>query len=239
MRVGKRLVQLKEKHCARGQYQIGSAGSFTSGTEKRARYLPNETRRRRQSNVTHNGTQIIDSDSRLRGDADALLEQMGDAAAELGTGLVPAVAEMLQMGAPLPLLLHRYRETLLEPVELPAILAAWNHAHRGEVRELIQLDARLARDAIRKVWKFRNFSEAWGFMARAALAAEALNHHPEWRNVYNIVDVTLTTHDLGGLGPLDIDLARRMDTIAGPAAVVADQGAPILSLCEARAAGRS
>ena len=95
------------------------------------------------------------------------------------------------------------------------------------------------RDAIRKVWKFRNFSEAWGFMARAALAAEALNHHPEWRNVYNIVDVTLTTHDLGGLGPLDIDLARRMDTIAGPAAVVADQGAPILSLCEARAAGRS
>ena len=95
------------------------------------------------------------------------------------------------------------------------------------------------RDAIRKVWKFRNFSEAWGFMARAALAAEALNHHPEWRNVYNVVDVTLTTHDLGGLGPPDIDLARRMDTIAGPAAVVADQGAPILSLCEARAAGRS
>lgn len=94
------------------------------------------------------------------------------------------------------------------------------------------------RDAIRKVWKFRDFSEAWGFMARAALAAEALNHHPEWRNVYNVVDVTLTTHDLGGLGPLDIDLARRMDTIAGPAAVVADQGAPILSLCEARAAHR-
>jgi len=95
------------------------------------------------------------------------------------------------------------------------------------------------RDAIRKVWKFRNFSEAWGFMARAALAAEALNHHPEWRNVYNIVDVTLTTHDLGGLGPLDLELARRLDTIAGPAAVLADQGAPILSLCEARAARRT
>jgi 4a-hydroxytetrahydrobiopterin dehydratase len=60
------------------------------------------------------------------------------------------------------------------------------------------------RDAIRKVWKFRNFVDAWGFMSRAALVAEKLNHHPEWSNVYNIVDVALTTHDCHGLSRLDI-----------------------------------
>ena len=91
------------------------------------------------------------------------------------------------------------------------------------------------RDAIRKVWKFRNFSEAWGFMARAALKAEALNHHPEWRNVYNMVDVTLTTHDCHGLSRLDIDLAQAMDRIAGSAEVQRDHGQPILCLCEQRA----
>ena len=92
------------------------------------------------------------------------------------------------------------------------------------------------RDAIRKVWKFRNFSEAWGFMARAALKAEALNHHPEWRNVYNMVDVTLTTHDCHGLSRLDIDLAQAMDRIAGTAEVQHDHGAPIQCLCEQQAA---
>ena len=55
------------------------------------------------------------------------------------------------------------------------------------------------RDGIRKIWKFKSFSEAWGFMSRAALAAEKLNHHPEWSNVYNVVDVTLTTHACDGL----------------------------------------
>ena len=59
------------------------------------------------------------------------------------------------------------------------------------------------RDAIRKIWKFKSFSEAWGFMSRVALAAEKLNHHPEWKNVYNVVDVTLPTHDCGGLSALD------------------------------------
>ncbi len=92
------------------------------------------------------------------------------------------------------------------------------------------------RDAIRKVWKFRNFSEAWGFMSRAALLAEKANHHPEWRNVYNIVDVTLTTHDCNGLSTLDVDLAKAMDKIAGPAEVQRDHGLPVQSLCEARAA---
>jgi 4a-hydroxytetrahydrobiopterin dehydratase len=95
------------------------------------------------------------------------------------------------------------------------------------------------RDAIRKVWKFRNFSEAWAFMSRAALAAEAMNHHPEWRNVYNVVDVTLTTHDCHGLSALDLKLAQKMDAFAGAAEVQRDLTAPILALCEIRAAKSS
>ncbi len=88
------------------------------------------------------------------------------------------------------------------------------------------------RDAIRKVWKFRSFSEAWAFMTRAALAAEKLNHHPEWSNTYNVVDVTLSTHDCHGLSPLDIDLAKRMDSFAGDAAVQRDHSEPVQSLCQ-------
>jgi len=87
------------------------------------------------------------------------------------------------------------------------------------------------RDAIRKIWRFRSFSEAWGFMSRAALAAEKLNHHPEWLNIYNVVDVTLTTHDCDGLSALDIDLARRMDRLAGPAEVQRDHSEPVACLC--------
>ena len=71
------------------------------------------------------------------------------------------------------------------------------------------------RDAIRKTYKFRNFSEAFGWMARTALAAEKLNHHPEWRNVYNVVEVVLATHSIGGLSDLDIKLAKTMDRLAG------------------------
>lgn len=92
------------------------------------------------------------------------------------------------------------------------------------------------RDAIRKVWKFRNFSEAWGFMSRAALKAEALNHHPEWHNTYNVVDVTLCTHDCHGLSALDVTLAKAMDSYAAEAFVQRDHGAPIRSLCEIKAA---
>ncbi|NBZ88412.1 4a-hydroxytetrahydrobiopterin dehydratase [Rhodobacteraceae bacterium CYK-10] len=90
------------------------------------------------------------------------------------------------------------------------------------------------RDAIRKVWKFKSFVEAWGFMSRVALLAEKLNHHPEWRNVYNVVDVTLTTHDCDGLSDLDLDLARRMDKLAGEAMVQRDHGQPITCLCQER-----
>ncbi len=92
------------------------------------------------------------------------------------------------------------------------------------------------RDAIRKVWKFRSFVEAWGFMSQAALTAEAMNHHPEWRNVYNVVDVTLATHDCQGLSDLDVKLARKMDRLGGSGAEIQrDHGQPILSLCEMKA----
>ena len=69
--------------------------------------------------------------------------------------------------------------------------------------------------AIARTFTFRNFSEAFGFMARAALAAEKLDHHPEWSNVYKTVEVRLSTHDAGGLTELDFTLARRMDKIVG------------------------
>lgn len=92
------------------------------------------------------------------------------------------------------------------------------------------------RDALRKVWKFASFVEAWGFMARAALQAEKLNHHPEWTNVYNVVDVTLTTHDCRGLSMLDVKLARRMDALAGEGVEVQrDLAAPVECLCQVHA----
>ena len=92
------------------------------------------------------------------------------------------------------------------------------------------------RDAIRKVWKFRSFIEAWGFMSRAALIAEKLNHHPEWSNVYNMVDVTLTTHDCQGLSQLDLDLATRMDRLEPEATIQRDHSQPITCLCQEHAA---
>lgn len=69
--------------------------------------------------------------------------------------------------------------------------------------------------AISRRFVFRNFSEAFGFMARAALVAEKMDHHPEWSNVYKTVDVTLNTHDAGGLTELDFKLASAMNAIAG------------------------
>ena len=72
----------------------------------------------------------------------------------------------------------------------------------------------VGRDAITRSFRFADFNAAFGFMTRAALVAEKLDHHPEWFNVYNRVDVTLSTHDAGGLTELDIELATFMSTIA-------------------------
>jgi 4a-hydroxytetrahydrobiopterin dehydratase len=71
------------------------------------------------------------------------------------------------------------------------------------------------RDAIAKKFVFADFNQAFGFMTRAALVAEKLDHHPEWFNVYKTVEVTLSTHDAGGLTELDVKLAEAMDEIAG------------------------
>ena len=71
------------------------------------------------------------------------------------------------------------------------------------------------RDAVKKSFAFDDFNEAWGFMNRVALAAEKADHHPEWFNVYNRVEITLTTHDAGGLSARDVALARFIDAAAG------------------------
>ena len=68
---------------------------------------------------------------------------------------------------------------------------------------------------LQREFRFADFSEAFGFMTRVALAAEALNHHPEWSNVWNRVVIELTTHDTGGLSNLDLALARRIDRLLG------------------------
>jgi 4a-hydroxytetrahydrobiopterin dehydratase len=70
------------------------------------------------------------------------------------------------------------------------------------------------RDAITRQFMFKDFNAAFGFMARAALIAEKLDHHPEWFNVYNKVEVTLATHDAGGVTERDIKLAEAMDRLA-------------------------
>ena len=70
------------------------------------------------------------------------------------------------------------------------------------------------RDAITRSFRFKDFSEAWGFMARVGLLAEAQDHHPEWFNVWNRVEITLSTHDAGGLSARDIRLAKAIDAIA-------------------------
>ncbi len=87
-------------------------------------------------------------------------------------------------------------------------------ARAAALAELTDWQEVEGRDAIQKSFKFKDFIEAWGFMNRAALVAEKMNHHPEWFNVYNRVEVVLTTHDCDGLSELDVKLAKRMDGFA-------------------------
>ncbi|MFT5681425.1 MAG: 4a-hydroxytetrahydrobiopterin dehydratase [Myxococcota bacterium] len=70
------------------------------------------------------------------------------------------------------------------------------------------------RDAITKTFTFKNFNAAFGWMSRVALLAEKMEHHPEWFNVYNRVEVTLSTHDVGGLSSFDVRMARAMEIFA-------------------------
>jgi len=89
------------------------------------------------------------------------------------------------------------------------------------------------RDAIAKTFRFADFNAAFGWMTRVALAAEKLDHHPEWFNVYNRVEVVLATHDADGVTALDVELARVMDAAARPIdAMVAGHGDGAPSLKE-------
>ena len=81
----------------------------------------------------------------------------------------------------------------------PLLNKGWSYLHK--------------RDAITKTYSFSNFVEAFGWMSKVAILSEKMNHHPEWKNVYKTVEVTLTTHDVGGLSTLDIDLASKIDTL--------------------------
>jgi 4a-hydroxytetrahydrobiopterin dehydratase len=90
-----------------------------------------------------------------------------------------------------------------------------NDARKSALAKLNGWSDVSGRDAITKKFTFKNFNEAFGFMSRVALVAEKMDHHPEWSNVYKTVDVTLSTHDAGGLTELDVKLAEAMDKIAG------------------------
>lgn len=87
-------------------------------------------------------------------------------------------------------------------------------ARRAALAELAGWQEVAGRDAIQKSFRFKSFSQAWGFMNRVALAAEKLDHHPEWFNVYSRVDITLSTHDCEGLSERDVKLARRIESYA-------------------------
>ncbi len=76
-----------------------------------------------------------------------------------------------------------------------------------------QPDWQLEREQLCRSFRFRDFSAAWGFMSRVALLAEQQNHHPEWSNVYNRVDIALTTHDVGGISARDLRLAESINQI--------------------------
>ena len=88
-------------------------------------------------------------------------------------------------------------------------------ARKAALAKLTGWSEAAGRDAITKKFTFKDFSQAFGFMTRAALAAEKMDHHPEWFNVYKTVEVTLATHDAGGVTELDVKLAEAMDKLVG------------------------
>ena len=102
-----------------------------------------------------------------------------------------------------------------EPKESPIREKLSGEARRQALAKLAAWREIEGRDAITRKFVFKDFSAAFGFMTRVALVAEKLDHHPEWFNVYKTVEVTLSTHDAGGLTDLDIRLAETMDRLAG------------------------
>ena len=96
-------------------------------------------------------------------------------------------------------MIEKLSDTAREQLLAPLVANGWEHDE--------------ARDAISKTYKFADFSEAMGWMMRAAIWAEKWDHHPEWSNIYSRVSVTLTTHDAGGLSALDAKLARKLDSL--------------------------
>ena len=107
--------------------------------------------------------------------------------------------------------LARLRNTACTAVLKPTLLSG--KIREDAIRSLIGWDVLVCRDAIQKNFIFDDFVEAFGFMTKVAIICEKMDHHPEWQNIYNKVDVTLTTHDCKGLSQLDIDLARKMDQL--------------------------
>jgi 4a-hydroxytetrahydrobiopterin dehydratase len=94
------------------------------------------------------------------------------------------------------------------------MVAKLTEAERNSLSDLAPLWApQETRDAMTRSFKFRDFSEAWAFMSRVALLAEQQDHHPEWSNVYNKVEITLTTHDAGGLSARDVRMAKAIDQL--------------------------
>lgn len=95
------------------------------------------------------------------------------------------------------------------------MVAKLSEAERGGLGQALPAWTMVeGRDAIRREFRFRDFSAAWGFMSRVALLAEKHDHHPEWFNVWNRVEIVLSTHDAGGLSMRDVTLARAIDAIA-------------------------
>jgi 4a-hydroxytetrahydrobiopterin dehydratase len=91
------------------------------------------------------------------------------------------------------------------------LIGTARHAALAELHGWAEVEDR---DAIRKGYHFSDFSEAWGFLARVALLAEKMDHHPEIFNVYNRVELVLSTHDVSGLSERDVRLARAIDEVA-------------------------
>ena len=86
----------------------------------------------------------------------------------------------------------------------------------AEIRQALRdlPDWRMEAGKLRRVYRFRDFVEAWGFMSAAALLIHQMDHHPEWSNVYHTVTVDLVTHDAGGVSARDVELARKLEALA-------------------------